>query len=207
MRAGNEVLLTTDRYQEHVREFVKVWGRQRYRRPALLDSFLTYLPVQGAWILDVGCGVGQDARELNRIGQRVVGIDLVRPFLQYARRRGPLRVLQADMRALPFHARTFDGVWAAASVIHLRKQAARRLLVDLAGLVKPGGVLAATVAYGRRSGVSTNGWIPGRFFSRWTKASFRSALLSAGWQLLELKVVSNRERKGRWINAIAVLPD
>jgi hypothetical protein len=44
--------------------------------------------------------------------------------------------------------------------------------------------------------------MPGRYFARWTKPEFRRALRRAGWNIVVLRVVSNQERKGRWINMI-----
>jgi hypothetical protein len=45
--------------------------------------------------------------------------------------------------------------------------------------------------------------MPGRYFARWKKDELAQALRGAGWQVLSLRVVSNQERKGRWINVIA----
>ena len=110
------------------------------------------------------------------------------------------------MRSLPFRNGVFDGVWAAASLIHLPKPAVRTTLRDLHGLVPPGGVLAATFVQGRNSGFLPTGWIPGRFFSRWRKAELEGAVRQAGWAIISLKTVANRERKGRWLNLLARRP-
>jgi SAM-dependent methyltransferase len=98
---------------------------------------------------------------------------------------------------------SFDGLWVAASLMHLPKQDARCILADLCRLVRPGGLFAATVSYGMKSRLVTDGWVPGRYFARWRKDELARAVRRAGWTILELKVVSNRERKGRWINFIA----
>lgn len=107
------------------------------------------------------------------------------------------------VRELPFRAESFDGIWAAASLIHLPKADATRLLKALRLLAKPGATLAATLTYGTKSGLVTKGWMPGRYFARWKKDELARALRHAGWQVLSLRVVSNQERKGRWINVIA----
>ena len=83
------------------------------------------------------------------------------------------------------------------------KPDARRLLTDLCRLVHSGGLFAATVTYGVKSRIVTDGWIPGRYIARWRKEEFARAARRAGWTILELRVVTNRERKGRWINVIA----
>ena len=160
-----------------------------------------------AYLLDLGCGAGQDSRETTRAGFRATGLDLNRPLLHYARRRSPrLTLVQADIRHLPYAAGTFDGVWAAASLIHLRKASVQASLRCLATLTKPGGLFAATFLHGRRSGILQSGWIPGRFISRWHKQELATALSQAGWAIVQLKTVSGQERKGRWLNLIASRP-
>jgi hypothetical protein len=98
---------------------------------------------------------------------------------------------------------SFDGLWTAASLMHLPKPDARHTLTDLYRLIRPGGLFAATVTYGVTSRLVTDGWVPGRYFARWRKDEFARAVRQAGWLLLELGVVTNRERKGRWPNLLA----
>lgn len=190
-------------YEEGAQTFLKRWTARRKRSSALLAEWMGGLP-RGARVLDLGCGGGQDAQVLRRKGYRVVGMDLTAAFLRVAREELPLLLLvRADMRELPFRAASFDGVWAAASLIHLPKADATRVLRALRQLAKPGATLAATLTYGTKSGLLANGWMPGRYFARWKKDELARALRRAGWQVLSLRVVSNRERKGRWINVIA----
>jgi ubiquinone/menaquinone biosynthesis C-methylase UbiE len=155
-------------------------------------------------VLDLGCGAGQDARDLKRARYAVIGLDFTRPLLQYARRQSPsLCLVQADIRYLPYRAGRFDMVWAAASLIHLPKSSVRKSLRELYRLVTPGGIIAATFIHGRRSGIDPDRWIPDRFISRWLKPELAMAVGEAGWTIDRLTTVSNRERHGRWLNLIA----
>jgi hypothetical protein len=88
-------------------------------------------------------------------------------------------------------------VWAAASLIHLPKAQARTVLAELVRLTRPGGILGATFTHGTKSRIATRGW---------SKAELGRAVQKAGWQVIGLEVVTSRERKGRWINVIAVRP-
>jgi SAM-dependent methyltransferase len=197
------VAQTVKVYEEGVKTFLKRWTTRRKQPPVLLTEWMTGL-TSGAAVLDLGCGGGQDARLMRRKGYRVVGVDLTAAFLRCARQAAPsLPLVHADMRELPFRAATFDGVWAAASLIHLPKAEAIRVLKELCLFSKPGATLAATLTYGTKSGLLTKGWMPGRYFARWRKDELARALDRAGWQVLSLRVVSNQERKGRWINVIA----
>jgi SAM-dependent methyltransferase len=200
------VLQTAAAYEQSVDKYLSRCGRRRYRRPPLLRRLLALLPKQ-ARLLDLGCGAGQDVRHLRQERYGVVGLDLTGALLAFARGRSPaVPLILADMRRLPLHRGSIDGIWAAASVIHLPKAAARALLVDLLDVIQPGGVLAATVAHGLKSRILKRGWIPGRYFARWTKAELDRTFRAAGWKVIELTVVTGQERKGRWINVIAQRP-
>ena len=197
------VLQTIDVYERSAKECLTRWNRRRHRRPPLLVEWLQCLPAD-AKLLDLGCGGGQDAGDLAQRGYRVVGLDRTRALLSAGRHRyRALPLVLADLRDLPFQALSFDGLWAAASLMHLPKPDARRLLSDLCRLVRPGGLFAATVTHGVKSRIVTDGWLPGRYIARWRKDELARAVRRAGWTILELRVVTNRERKGRWINVIA----
>ena len=197
------VLQTIDVYERSAKECLARWSQRRHRRPPLLVEWLQYLPAD-ARLLDLGCGGGQDAGDLAQRGYRVVGLDRSRALLSAGRRRYcSLPLVRADLRELPFQAMSFNGLWAAASLIHLPKPDARRILTDLYRLVRPGGLFAATMTHGLKSRRVTDGWLPGRYVARWRKDELARAVRRAGWKILELKVVTNRERKGRWLNLFA----
>jgi ubiquinone/menaquinone biosynthesis C-methylase UbiE len=197
------VLQTIDAYERSAKECLARWGKRRYRQPPLLVQWLQHLPA-GARLLDLGCGGGQDAGTLDQRGYRIVGVDRTSALLSAGRRRYPLlSLVRADVRALPFQATSFDGLWAAASLMHVPKPKARQILAVLYRLTRPGGLFAATVTYGAKSRLVTDGWVPGRYFARWKKDELGRAVRRAGWTILELNVVVNRERKGRWLNLLA----
>ena len=190
-------------YEKDAEMFLTQWGRKKYRRPPLLREWAALLPQQ-AVLLDAGCGAGQDARYLKTHGHRVIGLDRTMPLLQFAKKRSPfVPFILGDMRSLPVRAGTLDGIWMAAALMHVPKPVARQVLADLRESVQVNGLLAATVTHGWRSGIKQRGWMPGRYFARWKKDELARALHRAGWTVLSLRVVSNQERKGRWINLIA----
>ncbi len=197
------VLQTIDAYERSAKECIARWNKRRHRRPPLLAEWLACLPAD-ARLLDLGCGGGKDAGDLVQRGYRVVGLDRTSALLSAGRRRyRSLPLVCADLRQLPFHEMSFDGLWAAASLMHLPKPVARRILSDLSRLVRPGGLFAATVTYGVKSRIVTDGWVPGRYFARWKKHELARAVRRAGWNILGLKIITNRERKGRWLNLLA----
>jgi len=199
-----DVTQTLQAYEKDAEIFLKHWGRKRYKRPALLVQWLKLLP-ERAVLLDLGCGAGQDSRHLAKRGHHVIGLDRTMPLLQFADGRIPsVPLILADIRALPLRADSLDGVWAAASLIHLPKRAVQSVLTEPRHLVKPQGFFAATFTYGSNSRIKWTGWMPGRYFARWKKDELARTLHRAGWEVLSLQVVSNQERKGRWINMITM---
>lgn len=198
------VLPTIQAYERSARDFLARWGRGRYRRPLFLTQWLTRLSPR-ARLLDLGCGGGQDAKYLSERGYRVVGLDRTVALLSFARTRAPrLPLILADICRLPLRRDSLDGIWAAASLIHLPKSELRGTLAELLCMIRSSGTLAATFTHGRKSRISKRGWIPGRYFARYRKEELRRIFHHAGWRVVGLTVVTDQERKGRWINVIAV---
>ncbi|TAJ98932.1 MAG: class I SAM-dependent methyltransferase [Candidatus Manganitrophaceae bacterium] len=184
--------------------YLSAWDRRSYKIPPLLKEWQASL-ARGALVLDLGCGPGQDSRHLLREGFRPIGLDGTWPFLVRARRRARrLPLVSGDLERLPFQSDSFDAVWAAASLIHLPKDKLYSVLLALRDLTKPGGIFGATFAHGTGEGFLSRGWIPGRYFSCWKKEELAQALAETGWKTLLLKRVFNRERRGPWLNLIAV---
>lgn len=190
-------------YQNGCDTYLKAWHQPIYRMPPHLEFLVTRLR-RRALVLDLGCGPGQDSRHLRRLRFKVVGLDLTKPFLLAARKKSPtLPLVQADILKLPLQPNTFEGIWAAASLIHLPKSKLTPVLRQLHTLSRPGGILGATLIHGKGSGFLPDEWIPDRYVSKWVKPDLQKVLQQTGWEILSLQTVSHRERKGRWLNVIA----
>src|SRR5438270_3787680 len=80
---------------------------------------------EGAHVLDVGCGTGDDVRMLAELvgpHGRVDGVDVSAAMVRTARERGlpeNARVQQAEAGELPFEDETFDAVRAERVFQHL----------------------------------------------------------------------------------------
>ncbi len=96
-------------------------------------------------VLDMGCGRGfylKFTRELYPEAD-VVGVELDTPLLDRARSAVPgVRVLSADVRALPFADGAFDRIVFTEVIEHIADDAAA--LRELARVCAPGGVMALT---------------------------------------------------------------
>src|SRR6185295_10956190 len=64
-------------------------------------------------VLVVGAGQGLLVEELLKKGLRTDGIDLSREMIQYAKKRRGLTLIEADARAMPFGAGTYETIVCA----------------------------------------------------------------------------------------------
>ncbi len=92
--------------------------QERWRR---WDEALAHVPVRGGQtVLDLGCGVGQVAARLARLGARVIGVDANEELLAAARVRHPEvhfeRMDLADLRPATFG--RVDGIWSSFAVAY-----------------------------------------------------------------------------------------
>jgi SAM-dependent methyltransferase len=96
--------------------------------------------------LDVGCGVGEDARSIAELCEaRVVGLDvntrMVRESRSRSAGRGGLAFLVAEAGRLPFAGSSFDAAWVKRTLMHLADPGG--VIAEMARVVKPGGRVVA----------------------------------------------------------------
>lgn len=128
---------------------------------ALIDDLLARLPAESV-VLDAGCGDG--ARTLANLPAGSVGLDFSRAGLDLATETVPAaRLVQGDMLALPLRADTVDAVTAYHSVFHVSREDHATVYAEFARVLRPGGVLLATLPGGRYETVR-RGWMGGRMF-------------------------------------------
>jgi len=101
-------------------------------------------PKPGERVLDIGCGAGETTLDLAATGAEVVGVDISRPLLDVARRRGAgvtdVSFLEADAQTHPFAAGSFDAIFSRFGVMFFADPPAA--FANLRRALKPGGRLA-----------------------------------------------------------------
>jgi ubiquinone/menaquinone biosynthesis C-methylase UbiE len=128
---------------------------------ALIDDFLAELPADPS-VLDVGCGDG--ARTLANLPDGSVGLDFARRGLELAADVVPgARLVQGDMTELPVAADSVDGITAYHAVFHVPREDHRDVYREFARVLRPGGLLLATLPGGRFENVR-RGWMGGSMF-------------------------------------------
>jgi ubiquinone/menaquinone biosynthesis C-methylase UbiE len=104
----------------------------------------------GACVLDVGCGTGDDAREIAGLvgpNGKVVGLDSSVAMVEESRKRAssnslPVEFVQGDAYKLQFPDRSFDRIRAGRVFVHL--QDPERALDEMVRVLKPGGRVAVS---------------------------------------------------------------
>lgn len=110
-----------------------VWRFGQDRRLNLIRHFA---PLEGARILDIGCGLGVYVRKFREFSDRVYGIDIDAKRLREGACTTPGLMLSAS-ETLPFRACTFDVVVLNEVIEHVRDDAAT--LAEALRVIRPGG--------------------------------------------------------------------
>ncbi len=167
-----------------------------------LDPFLDAMHAAGDTVLELGCGIGEDAAELAARGFHLVAFDLSRTMVRAAVGNAPdARFFVADLSApLPVRSATVACVVASLSLHYFPWQQTVSVVDEVRRVLRPGGVIAfrvnATddVNFGAMQGEELephfyhvppdgrNNRPYKRFFD---EASLRS-LLSSGWHITHL---------------------
>jgi SAM-dependent methyltransferase len=130
--------------------------RATYYRLFSADRALSGLPSR-ARILDVGCSDGRGSEVLSR--RRADGVDIYRPALEAARgdnRR--TRVVQADVRDLPYRTGSHDVVVALDVIEHFTKADALAVLAELERVASGHVVVATPCGFLAQPGTPEEPW-------------------------------------------------
>ena len=141
---------------------------------ALLDAMEGVPPYS---ILDLGCGPGRDLHFFRALGHDATGLDGSEAFVAMARAHSGCEVLHQDFLAMDLPAARFDGVFANASLFHVPSRELPRVLVQLRGALKSGGVLFSSNPRGNNQ----EGLSGGRYGCFLDLDTWRTILRNAGF--------------------------
>ena len=166
----------------------------------IYQKFLPHLP-ENALLLDAGCGSGRDSRHFLSLGFSVNASDASAEMAALAT---DYTGLQVKCHAFDEVEQTeaYDGIWAAASLLHLPYSQLPWTLVQLTKALKEGGVLYASFKYGEKEYTKE-----GRHFTPLNEE--RVLVLFEKLDSLQLQSVwlsadVRQERKGEmWLNFLA----
>lgn len=189
---------TIEYYNQHAQEFCEatVNADMSFCR----NKFLSYIP-KGGRILDAGCGSGRDSRAFGLGGYKVEAFDASEAVCEYAKAYTGLPVRCCGFDDISGEYR-YDGIWACASLLHLKPEALDDVLEKLYTALRAGGILYASFKEG-----SFACYRNGRFFCDFTKNTLKIILDRRSlFYPLEYFITTDvrQDRKNeRWINVIA----
>lgn len=167
-------------YDGHAQEFAAFRGEgvSKYWS-AELSHFQKLLPT--GTVLEVGCGIGNEAIILNEMGYDYVGTDLSMGMLTVAKAHCPEgKFVCQDLRS-PGFSSEFDGLIGLASLLHLEKDELTPALTTLRQQLRSGGIGFLTL----KEGIGTEVDTKGRFYSYYSPEELAQHILDAGFNLLD----------------------
>jgi len=157
-------------YEEHAEEFAAHTLQADMRETQ--ELFLKEVG-EGGRILDFGCGAGRDSRYFAERGYTVTAIDGSAQLCRIASAYTGLAVQRMDFAEFEAEAQ-YDGIWACASLLHVKREDLGALLGRLERALTAGGVLYLSFKRGDSGGLRG-----GRYFTDLTEESLRTLLASA----------------------------
>lgn len=166
--------------------------------------FLALIP-SGGKILDAGCGSGRDSRYFLQHGYRVEAFDASARMCRLASSFIDQTVQHKSFDDVDCVS-TYDGVWACASLLHVRRDAIDTTIQKLYGALKPNGVMF--VSFKLRDAEWEEG---GRFFNGYDGNSLRQLIRRHPAIVCHSMWVSEdvrpEHKEEKWVNALLQYPD
>jgi SAM-dependent methyltransferase len=166
--------------------------RHQFRVALMARTLAAHLPARRAEggaparVLDAGAGRGTLALTLAGRGYAVTALDDSAEFLTYlnerAARQRRLALVRGDVAALPLGAGVFDGAVCGEVLEHVPDDGAA--VAELARVLRPGGVLVATVPAGRGRYSWLDRWAG--HARRYELEELRALVVAAGFRVVRL---------------------
>jgi ubiquinone/menaquinone biosynthesis C-methylase UbiE len=120
--------------------------RKKYKAEILNSAIVSKLP-QGGAILDVGCGVGDNLRSIERNDLKLFGIEYASASVEFAKSSvsGKAVLFQGSATKLPFRSEKFDLVLCIEVLEHIEDQ--HKALHEIRRVLKADGKLVLSVPY------------------------------------------------------------
>lgn len=212
MVTGDDVLVpTAHAYDGVVDDYVR-------RNTDVPDDFARFraefadaVPAGGR-VADLGCGPGRDAVVFRAAGLRAIGVDASRRMAGHALAHG-VPTARADIRLLPLRPDSLDGIWSAASLLHVPRGDVPATLRSWWRCLRPGGVLGLSTSVGEGEGwepwpAEPGTRAPTTGLRRWFVHHRPDALVGLLAEArFSVQVARERTSHRRWVQVLASRPD
>lgn len=192
--------------QDHVTKIITVYDTiareyadaiENYAPDLERQKFLKRIP-KGGKILDVACAAGRDSFYFAEHGLKVIGIDLSEELLKIAKKRGThVDFQKQDMRHMHFPKNSFEGIWASAALLHLKRREVTSTLRHFRDFLKPKGTLFVMVKEGNGEADVVEKLSQGlsRHFTYFQRDELKNTLTTAGFTVDQIYVENERKRQ------------
>lgn len=184
-------------YNQNAQDFID--GTVSVDFTELQNLFLELLPAN-AHILDFGCGSGRDTKYFLAHGLSVDATDGSEEVCRIASEYTGIQVRHLLFQQLD-EIEKYDGIWACASILHLKKSELPDVLRKMCQAVKKNGIIYMSFKYGDYEGLRKE-----RYFTDLTEVTAQELLQTVPELQVEKQWITGDVRTGRgderWLNLI-----
>lgn len=139
-----------------------------------LRAFIAALP-KGGHALDIGCGPGNSAAQMQAAGLTVTAIDPSEKMVEVGREKYGIDIKRGTYDDITETAH-YDGVWSSFSMLHIPRADVPRHLATIRKALKPNG----TFVIGVKTGTGEDRDSIGRHYTYFTRDELDTLLTAAG---------------------------
>lgn len=162
--------------------------------------FLKLVPKDGK-ILDLGCGSGRDSMNFMKLGYEVTAVDGAKELAKKASVLLGKEVILSTFEELELKEK-FHGIWACASLLHIKREDLKTVLNNLYNNLEDNGVFYMSFKYGEKEYVDDKN----RYFNCFTDESIISFINeNTKFNILDLYITEDklgRVNEVKWVNLI-----
>lgn len=163
-------------------------------------AFLKLVP-KGGKILDLGCGSGRDSMNFMKLGYEVTAVDGSKELAKKASALLGKEVIASTFEELELKEK-FHGIWACASLLHIKREDLKIVLNNLYNNLEDNGVFYMSFKYGEKEYVDDKN----RYFNCFTDESIISFINeNTKYNILGLYITEDklgRVNEVKWLNLI-----
>ena len=163
-------------------------------------AFLKLVP-KGGKILDLGCGSGRDSMNFMKLGYEVTAVDGSKELAKKASALLGKEVIASTFEELELKEK-FHGIWACASLLHIKREDLKIVLNNLYNNLDDNGVFYMSFKYGEKEYVDDKN----RYFNCFTDESIISFINeNTKYNILGLYITEDklgRVNEVKWVNLI-----
>ena len=163
-------------------------------------EFLKLVP-EGGKILDLGCGSGRDSMNFMKLGYEVTAVDGSKELAKKASALLGKEVIASTFEELELKEK-FHGIWACASLLHIKREDLKTVLNNLYNNLEDNGVFYMSFKYGEKEYVDDKN----RYFNCFTDESIIGFINeNTKFNILDLYITEDklgRVNEVKWLNLI-----